>query len=115
MLPEASLRDILSTAPLQDIPGPWSKAVAFRHLLGPPPGGELGDPPQPLWPHGAPRYGARFTPRGSFGTIYLASDHETALVERRLIHPFRPEQPLLTEVAGGADEGVPLGLPSLIS
>jgi RES domain-containing protein len=88
MLPEAELRVVLSTAPLREVPGPWSKAVAFRHLQGPPPGGETGDPPQPLWPGGAPRYGARFTPRGSFGTIYLASDIETALREVGAI--FRP-------------------------
>ena len=81
MLPEAELREALAAAPLRDIPSPWSKAVAFRHLLGPPPGGQFGDPPQPLWPGGAVLYGGRFTPRGSFGTIYIASDHETALRE----------------------------------
>lgn len=88
MLLEHVLREVLSTIPLRTIAGPWSKAVAFRHLQGPPPDGEPGDPPQPLWPGGAPRYGARFTPRNSFGTIYVASDPETALREVAAI--FQP-------------------------
>lgn len=50
-------------------------------MHAPPPGVRSGGPPQPLWPGGAAVRGARFTPRGGFGTIYLASDYETALLE----------------------------------
>jgi hypothetical protein len=42
-----------------------------------PPGG----PPQPPWPGGAKKFGARFTPRGSFDTLYLCCDALTAMPE----------------------------------
>jgi hypothetical protein len=50
-------------------------------LQGPPPGSRATSRPQPLWPGGAEALGARFTPKESFGTIYLASDPITALLE----------------------------------
>lgn len=50
------------------------------HLLQGPPPGDVGGP-QPLWPGGASRNGARFTPKGEFGSIYLASEPVTALKE----------------------------------
>ena len=61
--------------------GTWWRAVG-RHLLGgPPPGAPAGSPPQPLWPLGSSRFGARFTPKGGPATVYLASDAQTALLE----------------------------------
>jgi hypothetical protein len=45
-----------------------------------PPPGETG-PPQPLWPGGAALTGARFTPRGQFGSIYFSEDPLTAQIE----------------------------------
>jgi RES domain-containing protein len=60
--------------------GPWSRAVGFHLLLGPPPGAPPG-PPQPLWPGGPAIHGARFTPRGTFDSLYLSSDAGTALRE----------------------------------
>jgi len=61
--------------------GPWSRAIGFHLLKGPPPGAPATSPPQPLWPGGAPLNGARFTPRGSFGSLYLAENPVTALQE----------------------------------
>jgi RES domain-containing protein len=84
VLPAAELRAILPSLPLITVPSPhgsWSRVVPAHLLLGPPPGAPVGSPPQPLWPGGAAVYGARFTPRGGFGTIYLASDDRTALLE----------------------------------
>jgi RES domain-containing protein len=85
MLPEAELPAVLRAVPLITVHGPWSRAVAHRLLLGPPPGAPVGSPPQPLWPGGAVISGGRFTPPGSFETIYLASDPVTALAEVRLV------------------------------
>jgi RES domain-containing protein len=59
--------------------------VAFRYLQRPPPGGEPSDPPQPLWPGGASRYGGCFTPVGGADTIYLASDSDTASREAQAV------------------------------
>lgn len=81
MLPEAKLREIVGTLPAIALHGPWSRTVALRHLQTAPPGAPEGGPPQPLWPGGASIYGARFTPRGGFASVYLASDHHTALAE----------------------------------
>ncbi|MGO8765804.1 MAG: RES family NAD+ phosphorylase [Limisphaerales bacterium] len=58
---------------------PWSRAIGYRHLLGPP-RGQTG-PPQPLWGGAAKTVGARFTPIGSFDSIYLAHDPVTAFIE----------------------------------
>jgi len=60
--------------------GPWSRAVAFHLLLAPPPG-VLSGPPQPLWPGGPAANGARFTPQGTFDSLYVSSDPVTALQE----------------------------------
>lgn len=81
MLPEAELRAVLSALPLIDVTGPWTRVIGYHLLQGPPPGGSPGDPPQPLWPGGPGLRGARFTPKGGFGSIYLASDPVTALGE----------------------------------
>lgn len=79
MLPREKLTRALSQARLVTVHGPWSRIVGFRHLLGPPPG--LSGPPRPLWGGAAKLYGARFTPKGGFDSIYLASDPLTALLE----------------------------------
>jgi len=62
-------------------------------LLGPPPG--FTGPVQPLWSGGASRNGARFTPRETFGSIYVASDPVTALKEVVAIF-LTPHAPPLT-------------------
>jgi RES domain len=68
--------------------------VSFHLLQGPPPGSALGSRPQPLWPGGAPLVGGRFTPKGSFATIYLASDPLTSLLEVEAI--FKGAGPIRT-------------------
>lgn len=82
----ANLRRILPSLPRAPCRGPWYRAVAFDNLLGPPPGSPASSPVQPLWPKGAKRKGARFTPAAvtgttSFGCIYLALDENTPLLE----------------------------------
>jgi RES domain-containing protein len=93
---EAALRAVLPGLPLIAVPNPhgcWSRTVGAHLLLGPPPGAPVGSRPQPLWPGGAAVSGARFTPKGSFGTVYLASDVQTALLEVEAI--FRSSAGLL--------------------
>jgi RES domain-containing protein len=79
MLPLLQLATALAAARLASMHGPWSRAVEYRHLLGPPPG--LTGPPQPLWGGAAKTAGARFTPQGGFDSIYLAHDPITAFIE----------------------------------
>jgi RES domain-containing protein len=79
MLARGELAKVLAQAKLVVVHGPWSRVVAFRHLLGPPPG--LSGQPQPLWGGSAKLYGARFTPKGGFDSVYLAWDPVTALIE----------------------------------
>jgi RES domain len=81
VLPEAKLMEVLRRLPAASSHGPWVRIVSFHLLQGPPPRARKGSEPQPLWPGGAARTGARFTPKRSFGTIYLASDPITALLE----------------------------------
>lgn len=81
MLSEEELAEVLPTLDRITIHGPWMRAVLSIHLQSPPPGEPLGSPPQPLWPGGPALNGARFTPKGSFRSIYLASDTTTALNE----------------------------------
>ena len=59
--------------------GRGSRTIGYRHLLGPPPGAS--GAPQPLWGGATKLVGARFTPKGSFDSIYLANDPITALTE----------------------------------
>lgn len=80
MLPVVQLAAALPTAKLRAVHGPWSRCVGYRHLLGPPPGA-AGGTPQPLWGGAAKLAGARFTPKGGFDSLYLASDPVTALTE----------------------------------
>jgi RES domain-containing protein len=79
VLPESELCKALLDVPTLPEVGIWSRVVGYHLLQGPPPG-SVG-PPQPLWPGGSARGGARFTAKGSFGSIYLASDPVTALKE----------------------------------
>jgi RES domain-containing protein len=79
MLPLPQLAAALDGAALVSAHGPWSRAIGYRHLLGPPPG-QTG-PPQPLWGGAAKLAGARFTPVGRFDSIYLAHDPITAFIE----------------------------------
>jgi RES domain-containing protein len=79
MLPPLQLAGALAAARLASAHGPWSRAVEYRHLLGPPPG--LTGLPQSLWGGAAKIAGARFTPQGAFDSIYLAHDPITAFVE----------------------------------
>lgn len=80
MLPYAELVDAVAHAPRVTIHGPWSRTVEHGLLTGPPPGSS-GTQPEPLWAGGAALHGARFTPRGSFPTLYVARDPVTALTE----------------------------------
>ena len=79
MLPLLQLAAALQSVALASAHGPWSQAIGYRHLLGPPPG-QTG-PPQPLWGGAAQTVGARFTPIGSFDSIYLANDPITSFIE----------------------------------
>ena len=80
MLPETQLAAALPTVKLRAVHGPWSRCIGYRHLLGPPPG-VAGGSPQPLWGGAAKLAGARFTAKGGFDSLYLASDPVTALTE----------------------------------
>ncbi len=95
MLPEPELAKTIATLPLITTGGPWTRAVGYHLLQGPSPGSPPDSPPQPLWPKGAPLTGARFTPKGSFGTIYLATDPVTALIEVAGVFA-NPHAPLAT-------------------
>ena len=79
MLPSLQLAAALGTVRLVSAHGPWSRAIGYRHLLGPPPGHS--GAPQPLWGGAAKIAGARFTPMGSFDSIYLSHDPITAFIE----------------------------------
>ena len=83
MLPANRLKTALTKARRIAVHGPWSRVVAFRHVLGAPPG--MGGPPQPLWGGASQIRGARFTPMGGFDSIYLAWDSMTALAEVQAI------------------------------
>jgi RES domain-containing protein len=91
MLPLTELEAALAKAKLIAVHGPWSRVVAFRHLLGPPPG--MSGPPQPLWGGASKIDGARFTPQSGFDSIYLAADPMTALAEVQAI-VFVPKGPI---------------------
>jgi hypothetical protein len=92
VLPPQSLRKILPTLPRIPLHGPWYRAVNYDDLASPPRGPLAGSVVQPLWPGGAARRGARFTPQapaaGSAGAgapgidaLYLAEDELTPLLE----------------------------------
>jgi RES domain-containing protein len=90
MLPYRALVGAVASLPRITIHGPWARSMEYALLLGPPPGRPPGSPPEPLWAGGAVLSGARFTPAGSFPTLYLASDFITAQIETGSIftHPL---------------------------
>lgn len=77
MLAGKELWAALSSITAVAIDGPWLRAIDANVLVAAPPGSPPGSPPQPLWGGGARLRGARYTPKGSFDTLYLASDLET--------------------------------------
>ena len=68
MFPLRQLAAALANVQLTSAHGPWSRAIGYRYLLGPPPG--LTGPPQPLWGGAAKLAGARFTPQGAFDSTH---------------------------------------------
>jgi RES domain-containing protein len=81
MLVYSDLLVAIAAAPRVTIHGPWARCIEYALLQGPPPGRPRRSRPQPLWPGGSVLSGARFTPVGSFSTLYLASDFATAQTE----------------------------------
>ncbi len=73
MLTLPALNAAFSKLKLVTVHGPWWRIVAFRHLLK--------KPADPLYAAGSKIDGARFTPKGSFDSLYLAGDQVTALAE----------------------------------
>jgi hypothetical protein len=80
MLGYSELVVAIAAAPRITVHGLWSRCIEYALLQGPPPGRPPGSPAEPLWAGGAVITGGRFTPVGSFSTLYLASDHITAQV-----------------------------------
>lgn len=72
MRPESELRNVLLGLALTSVHGPWSRAIKSEYLQ---------EDPQPLWAGGSVGYGARFVPKGGFGSVHLASDPFTAFLE----------------------------------
>jgi len=92
MLSEADLKAALGQIAPISIHGPFSRCVAFQYLvLKPGPASHAGKP-KPLWGLGSATSGARFTPRGGFQSVYLATDPITALAEVAgvFVHPQVP-------------------------
>jgi hypothetical protein len=81
MLDEKDLAAALGQIKAKVLRGPFSRCVAFHHLVSIPQVQGVVSRPQPLWGIGSKRFGGRFTPRNSFETIYLAEDPVTALAE----------------------------------
>jgi RES domain-containing protein len=77
----AALPQALTDLPRIMVRGTFWRTVPNHLLHGPPPGALPGSPPQPLWPGGAALRGARYTPLGGGGALYLAPDAATALAE----------------------------------
>lgn len=90
MLRYQALVGAVASLPRITIHGPWARSVEYALLQGPPPGSPPGSRPEPLWAGGAALSGARFTPVGSFPTLYLASDFLTSQIETGSIftHPL---------------------------
>jgi RES domain-containing protein len=86
VLPDSELREILLKSPLIPVHGPWVRVVQERYLRQ--------ENPDPLWAGGPVKFGARFTPKGSFESLYLASDPFTALYEVEAV--FRPFSPRIS-------------------
>jgi RES domain-containing protein len=84
MLQGADLTAALSKIKRVAVHGPWYRIVPFRYLIT--------TPPTPLFAAGSKFSGARFTPPGSFDSLYMATDEITALAEVNalLIQPGGP-------------------------
>ena len=120
MLRPRALANALSRIKLVSEHGPWSRAISFRHMLGPPPG-EKG-PPQPLWGGASKLAGARFTPPASFDSIYLAGDPVTAFVEVSALitlptgpHPIRSAPWVVISVGGIVSQVLDLTKPEILT
>ncbi len=79
MLATRALTSALNGLSGQPVHGTFCRAVHPGTLYGFKAG--LGYVPRPLYDLGAPRSGARFTPKGGAPALYLAEDHATALQE----------------------------------
>jgi len=75
MLATPELETALTSARLIATHGPWTRAVMYRHLI------TRRARLRPLWGGAARVNGARFTPKDSFDSIYLAWDAVTAFAE----------------------------------
>jgi RES domain-containing protein len=87
MLTGDALRRALRRVELVRIRGPWVRAIDAHLVADPPPGSAPGARPDPLWAGGARLFGARFTPKGGFDTLYLASDLVTVAREIGAMFP----------------------------
>jgi len=81
MLSPQELQKLLPTIPRISVSGPWTRALAHKYTVLPPPDSAPGTLPDPLWSGGASKRGSRFTPKEGFESIYLAADPITALME----------------------------------
>jgi RES domain-containing protein len=99
MLPEAELKVALGQITPIPLHGPFSRCVAFQHLVSKPGPASPAGKPKPLWGLGSATSGARFTPRGGFESVYLAEDPITALAEVAgvFMHPQAPAVTLQTQ------------------
>jgi RES domain-containing protein len=99
MLPEAELKVALGQITPITLHGPFSRCVAFQHLVSKSGPASPAGKPKPLWGLGSATSGARFTPRGGFESVYLAEDPITALAEVAgvFMHPQVPAVALQTQ------------------
>lgn len=110
----------LAKLPLAPRVGPWSRLVALEYLQGPPPGAATDSGPDPLWPGGSKLHGQRFTPRGSFDTLYVCADQVTALLEVRsafrgphgMLRPTGVNPQVLVTIEGAVTRVLDLTKPS---
>jgi RES domain-containing protein len=73
MLKPHALLAVLHHLDQISVHGPWWRSVAIHHLRQ--------NPAEPLWAAGAKIGGARFTPKGSFDSLYLSFHPTTTLAE----------------------------------
>ena len=73
MLKPHALPAVLQQFNLVAVHGPWWRSIAFHYLLA--------NPAEPLWAAGSKINGARFTPKGSFDSLYLSWHPTTTLAE----------------------------------
>ncbi len=73
MLKPHALTAVLQQLPPVAVHGPWWRSIAYHHLLA--------NRAEPLWAAGSKIQGARFTPKGSFDSLYLSWHPITTLAE----------------------------------